>query len=143
MPVAVMTTSSLLCRHSQRNPASRRDGQLVTRALGSSNSSACPHFVLSVPLFPDGRTIRQNHSIPTGQISTADPSHWLPTRRSGSTTRYKEVKRRADGVCIFHNEAGILRLIDAVLRESNDGAIAASRHAGRRDSRTGHGGQLA
>jgi hypothetical protein len=30
--------------------ASRRGGQLLTRALGSSNLSACPHFVLPVPL---------------------------------------------------------------------------------------------
>src|ERR1700758_4465842 len=33
-----------------RHPASRRGGQLLTRALGSSYVSACPHFVLPVPL---------------------------------------------------------------------------------------------
>lgn len=35
---------------SQRNRACRRGGQLLTRALGSSCASACPHFVLPVPL---------------------------------------------------------------------------------------------
>src|SRR5262249_29569952 len=35
---------------SQRNRASRRGDQLLTRALGSSCVSACPHFVLPVPL---------------------------------------------------------------------------------------------
>ncbi|MGY4592776.1 hypothetical protein ACVWXL_000522 [Bradyrhizobium sp. GM22.5] len=35
---------------SQRNRASRRGGQLLTRARGSSYASACPHIVLPVPL---------------------------------------------------------------------------------------------
>src|SRR5439155_15237321 len=35
---------------SQRNRASRRGGQLLTRALSSSYASACPHIVLPVPL---------------------------------------------------------------------------------------------
>src|SRR5690349_14914117 len=47
---------------SRRNRVSRRGGQLLTRALGSSNSSACPHFVLPVPLSrmvaPYARTVR-------------------------------------------------------------------------------------
>jgi hypothetical protein len=47
---------------SRRNRASRRGGQLLTRALGSSYASACPHFVLPVPLSrmvaPYARTLR-------------------------------------------------------------------------------------
>ena len=35
---------------SRRNRASRRGGQLLTRARSSWNTSACPHFVLPVPL---------------------------------------------------------------------------------------------
>src|SRR5829696_3071181 len=35
---------------SRRNRASRRGGQLLTRARSSSYTSACPHFVLPVPL---------------------------------------------------------------------------------------------
>src|SRR6476469_1660111 len=51
---------------SRRNRASRRGGQLQTRALGSSYVSACPHFVLPVPLSrwshhtPRCRTPQQN-----------------------------------------------------------------------------------
>jgi transposase-like protein len=42
----------------------------------------------------------------------------------------KEVKRRADVVGIFPNEASIIRLIDAVLLlEQNDGWTAALLHA--------------
>src|SRR5262252_9386387 len=45
-----------------RRGANRRGGQLLTRALGSSNLSACPHLVLPVPLSrmvaPYARTIR-------------------------------------------------------------------------------------
>ncbi len=47
---------------SRRNRVGRRGGQLLTRALGSSNTSACPLSVLPVPLVPDGRTIRQDRT---------------------------------------------------------------------------------
>jgi len=50
---------------------------------------------------------------------------------------YKEVKRRADVVGIFPNEASITRLIGAVLLEqNNEVATPASLHANRRDGRT-------
>jgi len=48
----------------------------------------------------------------------------------------KEVKRRADVVGIFPNEASITRLIGAVLLEQNDEWLLQCRHADRRDGRT-------
>jgi hypothetical protein len=43
---------------SQRNRASRRGGQLTTRARSSSYRSACPHLRAPGASVPDGRTIR-------------------------------------------------------------------------------------
>ena len=45
---------------SRRNRASRRGGQLLTRALSSSYRSACPHFRAPGASVPDGRTIRRD-----------------------------------------------------------------------------------
>lgn len=43
---------------SRRNRAGRRGGQLLTRALASSNTSACPHSRAPGAPVPDGLTIR-------------------------------------------------------------------------------------
>ena len=56
---------------SRRNRVGRRGGQLLTRALGSSYTSACPLSVLPVPLVPDGRTIRRDQQIPAERAGTA------------------------------------------------------------------------
>ncbi|MBP2435138.1 hypothetical protein M2209_009098 [Bradyrhizobium elkanii] len=71
---------------SRRNRASRRGGQLLTRALGSSCASACPHFVLPVPLS------RWSHHTPRCRNTAAERwhraiSYRLPTRSSASTAR--------------------------------------------------------
>ena len=47
---------------SQRNRASRRGGQLLTRARSSCSASACPHLRAPGASVPDGRTIRRNQS---------------------------------------------------------------------------------
>ena len=41
-------------------PGNRRGGQLLTRALSSSNRSACPHLRAPGASVPDGRTIRRD-----------------------------------------------------------------------------------
>ncbi len=45
---------------SQRNRASRRGGQLLTRARSSWYTSACPHIRAPGASVPDGRTIHRN-----------------------------------------------------------------------------------
>jgi hypothetical protein len=45
---------------SRRNRASRRGGQLLTRARSSSCASACPHLRAPGASVPDGRTIRHD-----------------------------------------------------------------------------------
>jgi hypothetical protein len=64
---------------SQRNRAGRRGGQLLTRARGSSNRTACPHHVLPVPLVPDGRTIRRNQNGSSRTSKAPRSSYRIPT----------------------------------------------------------------
>ena len=59
---------------SRRNRASRRGGQLLTRARSSSSRSACPHFRAPGASVPDGRTIRGRLDARSGEFS-ADNSH--------------------------------------------------------------------
>ena len=56
---------------SQRNRASCRGGQLLTRAHSSSYGSACPHLRVPGAPVPDGRTIRRNNLIAAGDSSAA------------------------------------------------------------------------
>ena len=56
---------------SQRNRASCRGGQLLTRAHSSSYGSACPHLRAPGASVPDGRTIRRNQSYAAGTLGAA------------------------------------------------------------------------
>ena len=57
---------------SQRNRASRRGGQLLTRARSSSCTSVCPHLRAPGASIPDGRTIRRDLEKHTADVGTAD-----------------------------------------------------------------------
>src|SRR3954452_25310267 len=72
---------------SRRNRASRRGGQLLTRALGSSCVSACPHIVLPVPLS------RWSHHTPRSRI----PQRNVGTEKShtGYQPHRKHLRHRA------------------------------------------------
>src|SRR5262245_44985241 len=72
---------------SQRNRASRRGGQLLTRALGSSCVSACPHFVLPVPLS------RWSHHTPRCRIP--QPNVGTEKSHTGYQRHRKLVRDRA------------------------------------------------
>src|SRR5437588_4337734 len=72
---------------SQRNRASRRGGQLLTRALGSSCVSACPHFMLPVPLS------RWSHHTP--RCRTPQPNVGTEESHTGYERRRKLVRHGA------------------------------------------------
>jgi hypothetical protein len=92
---------------SQRNRASRRGGQLLTRALGSSCVSACPHFVLPVPLS------RCSHHTP--RCRTPQPN--VGTEKSH--TGYQSAIRRGAATHQGHphafGERPVLKLMYATL----------------------------
>jgi hypothetical protein len=56
----------------QRNRASRRGGQLTTRAHSSSYGSACPHLRAPGAPVPDGRTIHHNDFIAARTAGTGE-----------------------------------------------------------------------
>lgn len=65
------------------------------------------------------------------KLHSTNPIERLPLMVCRQTTagqRIKEVKRRADVVGIFPNDASIIRLIGAVLFEQNDKWQTASRY---------------
>jgi len=66
------TTTDSCSRH---NRASRRGGQLPTRALSSSCASACPHLSAPGASVPDARSIDPNPKIGTG--------HWHQNLHTG------------------------------------------------------------
>ena len=101
---------------SRRNRASRRGGQLLTRALSSSSVSACPHLRAPGASVPDGRTIRQDRGDPS---RTSAPPILIPATNPLERIN-GEIKRRADVIGIFPNTDSIQRRIGAVLLEQND-----------------------
>ena len=107
------TTTTDPC--SQHNRASRRGGQLLTRARSSCYASACPHLRAPGASVPDARSI---HRVPKTQPNIG--TEILIPVTNPIERLNKEVKRRADVVGIFPNEASIARLIGAVLFEQND-----------------------
>ena len=71
---------------SRRNRASRRGGQLLTRARSSSYTSACPHLGAPGASVPDGRTIRRDHKN-RSRTSAPESSYRLPTPWRACTGR--------------------------------------------------------
>src|SRR5919112_2047394 len=80
-------------QRSQRNRASRRGGQLLTRALNSSCVSACPHLRAPGASVPDGRAIRRE---PEDRSRTGAPAILIPVtnpleRLDGDIKRLSDV----------------------------------------------------
>ena len=84
---------------SRRNRAGRRGGQLLTRALSSSNTSACPHLRAPGAPVPDGLTIR--HSSKKLKPVTRAPqlSYRLPTRSRAPSRRFATVRSAPRAAC--------------------------------------------
>ena len=66
---------------SRRNRASRRGGQLLTRARSSSYASACPHLRAPGASVPDGRTIRRDPKTAAGHRHRESHTGYQPHRK--------------------------------------------------------------
>jgi putative transposase len=115
---------------SQRNRAGRRGGQLPTRARSSSNTSACPRFMLPAPRSPDGRTIREDRDLAgLGSATSIMPVTNLLERLN------EAIKRRTHVVRIFPNVESCLRLIRALAVEMHENWLEAHRYLNMDDLR--------
>ena len=98
---------------SRRNRASRRGGQLLTRARSSSMYIGLPALRAPGASVPDGRTIRRDRFDPS-RTSAPASSYRLPTRSRAPQRRDQAPHRgRRD----FPDEAAITRLVGAILLE--------------------------
>jgi hypothetical protein len=91
---------------SQRNRASRRGGQLTTRARSSSYRSACPHLRAPGASVPDGRTIRCSQAKLQRDVG---PALLIPVNNPLERIM-KEIRRRTRVVGAFPDGQSCLNL---------------------------------
>jgi hypothetical protein len=121
---------------SRRNRVGRRGGQLLTRALGSSYTSACPLSVLPVPLVPDGHTIRRNQVDPSRTRGHRD----LHTGYQSAGTAVQDGISRPANTQWTHRHSGLT--LDADNSASPSGGARVVRRlrcVGEADGRVHHG----
>jgi hypothetical protein len=97
---------------SQRNRASRRGGQLTTRARSSSYRSACPHLRAPGASVPDGRTIRCSQAKLQRDVG---PALLIPVNNPLERI-LREIRRRTRVVGAFPDGQSALNLAAARLR---------------------------
>ena len=92
---------------SRRNRASRRGGQLLTRARSSSNGSACPHLRAPGASVPDGRTIGQT---PKNQARDSATDIFIPDTNLLERL-FVEERRRLKIIPNAFGEKAVLKLM--------------------------------
>src|SRR5690554_6696176 len=99
---------------SRRNRASRRGGQLLTRARSSSYTSACPHIRAPGASVPDGRTIHRNPLSRSRNIGTAT---LIPVTNAIEALNSK-LRRAVRARGHFPNDEAATKLLYLVLNRS-------------------------
>src|SRR5215510_3143367 len=97
---------------SRRNRASRRGGQLTTRARSSSYRSACPHLRAPGASVPDGRTIRCGYGKSQQDVGSA----LLIPVNNPLERIMREIRRRTRVVGAFPDGNSAINLAAARLR---------------------------